>query len=337
MVMAPEVIEPKRETAASFHWIGAADDGKTKRHPRWTREETLVLIKGKDLVENGDRKGHRFCSAFRSDHAEPKWDMISSYCRQHGVSRGPAQCRKRWSNLTADFRKIRTWESQLKDGDHQTEPFWTMRNNSRKDRKLPTFFDRHVYDVLDGKAVAAQPISLAPVRVTDDDGNSYEGDMEEEEEGEEEDQEEEDAEAAFDNSGRGRDGKAENDLFSDLPHSGKQEARQRNEKERFANRTNTETTSTPPLPSYSDAAGMSSIRWKKQRLSTNCCCEKEKDDMKEEIMKVLDANSKMLKTQLDLHNNNSQWDREQRKEDTKSLVAVVTKLTEALGKIADKL
>ncbi|KAL9256910.1 Trihelix transcription factor ASR3-like protein [Drosera capensis] len=329
----PELLQPKQENG-TFHsnWTAVAatsDDGKVRRHPRWTREETLVLIKGKDLVENGDRKSHRFCSAFGSDHAEPKWDMISSYCRQHGVNRGSVQCRKRWSNLTGGFRKIRAWESRLK-GD-QEESFWGLMSDFRKERKLPATFDRHVYDVLDGKAMAVEPVSLALVAVRDDGNNVYEDMDEDEGEGE-------DGEAAFENGEEHS--KPEDDLSSDLQEPGIQEANRGSEKERVVDGTHTDNMSTP-LPNSGvsketrpDSPGKSSMKWKKQKLSPGVC---EKDDMKKEIFKVLDANSKMIKEQLEIHNNNWTLDREQRKEDSKSLAAALNKLAEAIGKIADKL
>ncbi|GAB2213460.1 hypothetical protein Drorol1_Dr00021505 [Drosera rotundifolia] len=319
----PELLQPKQENG-TFHFNGTAvagtsDDGKVRRHPRWTREETLVLIKGKDLVENGDRKSHRFCSAFGSDHAEPKWEMISSYCRQHGVNRGPVQCRKKWSNLRGDFRKTRAWESPLK-GD-QEESFWGLRSDFRK--------ERHVYDVVDGKAMAVEPVSLALVAVRDDGNNVYE----DEDEGEGEDDE-----AAFDN-GEEHD-KPENDLSSDLQEPGTQEANGSSEKERVVDGTHTDNMSTP-LPNSGvsketlpDLPGKSSMKWKRQKLSPGVS---EKDDMKKEIFKVLDANSKMIKEQLEIHNNNWQLDREQRKKDSKSLAAALNKLAEAIGKMADKL
>lgn len=76
---------------------------------------------------------------------EPKWAAVSAYCKKHGVNRGPVQCRKRWSNLAGDYKKIKEWEK----GD-KNESFWGMRNDLRREKRLPGFFDREVYDILDG-------------------------------------------------------------------------------------------------------------------------------------------------------------------------------------------
>lgn len=76
---------------------------------------------------------------------EPKWAAVSAYCKRHGVNRGPVQCRKRWSNLAGDYKKIKEWER----GD-KNESFWAMRNDLRREKRLPGFFDREVYDIIDG-------------------------------------------------------------------------------------------------------------------------------------------------------------------------------------------
>ncbi|KAK4721448.1 hypothetical protein R3W88_011681 [Solanum pinnatisectum] len=125
---------------------GADDSNKVPRLPRWTRQEILVLIQGKKVAENRIRRGRTGVVELGSPQVEPKWASVSSYCKRHGVNRGPVQCRKRWSNLAGDFKKIKEWESQIKE---ETDSFWVMRNDLRRDKKLPGFFDREVYDILD--------------------------------------------------------------------------------------------------------------------------------------------------------------------------------------------
>ncbi|KAK4410703.1 Trihelix transcription factor A [Sesamum angolense] len=115
--MAPGPNGTHENAASATNVVGgqqpATDDrNKTLRHPRWTRQETMVLIEGKKIVEEKGRMGRR-STVFGSDQTEPKWDAVSSYCRRHGVSRGPVQCRKRWSNLVSDFKKIKAWEVQV--------------------------------------------------------------------------------------------------------------------------------------------------------------------------------------------------------------------------------
>lgn len=132
------------------------DASKAPRLPRWTRQEILVLIKGKRAAESRGSGGRTPRSDFGSGQAEPKWAAVSTYCKRHGVNRGPVQCRKRWSNLAGDYKKIREWEAQRKD---ETESFWVMRNDLRRERKLPGFFDKEVYDIME--AVSGAPITLA--------------------------------------------------------------------------------------------------------------------------------------------------------------------------------
>lgn len=145
--------------------VDGGEDGKpTARLPRWTRHEILVLIQGKSDAESRFRPGRASGSALGL--SEPKWGLVSSYCKKHGVNREPVQCRKRWSNLAGDYKKIKEWESQVRD---ETESFWLMRNDLRRERKLPGYFDREVYDILDSPsavAAAAAAITEAPVSLT---------------------------------------------------------------------------------------------------------------------------------------------------------------------------
>ena len=55
------------------------------------------------------------------------------------------------------------------------------------------------------------------------------------------------------------------------------------------------------------------------------------------MVDVLEKNAKMLSAQLESQNVNFQLDREQRKDDVSSLIGVLNKLADALGRIADKL
>lgn len=168
--MAPDSIDaqhfstlPEPDKIRKQRALNVTGNGfKAPRHPRWSKEETFVLIEGKQVVENRVDRGRRSTSALGSDLIQPKWDSISSYCKQHGVNREPVQCRKRWSNLLGDFKKIKIWESQRINAD---ETFWKMRNEHRRERELPSFFDREVYDILNGGLFATEAIPLTFVAV----------------------------------------------------------------------------------------------------------------------------------------------------------------------------
>lgn len=186
---------------------------KSPRLPRWTKQETLILIEGKKIAEIQGRKGRRSSSIFGAGQLEPKWDSVSSYCRLHGVNRGPVQCRKRWSNLVSDFKKIKIWESQVKE---ECQSFWMMRNDLKREKKLPGHFDGEVYAVLDGKAYTAAAYQPA-LRAINADGKETDGtcavDIDDEDVDEKEDNKGEETDAVFESGSHAR---AEDILNSDF-------------------------------------------------------------------------------------------------------------------------
>ncbi|XP_068666039.1 trihelix transcription factor ASR3-like isoform X2 [Aristolochia californica] len=296
------------------------------RLPRWTRQEILVLIQGKKVAENRVRRGARVVATAlgTANLPEPKWASVSSYCRRHGVNRGPVQCRKRWSNLAGDFRKIKDWESRIKD---DAESFWVMRNDVRRENKLPGFFDREVYDILDGAGGA--------------DGKR-EGAAAEDE-------------VVFDS---GRTAGADEGLFSDFEQSGQDGAAEASpEKDGDSPATETPAAPLPISDQYRtllDHEDVTAARTKEKELSGNpekvsTSQEGRKrrrvspEDVRpthtqeQQLISVLEQNSRILTAQLEVQNVNWQLDREQRKEHTDKLIGVLGRLADALGRIADRL
>ncbi|KAJ7568902.1 hypothetical protein O6H91_01G052400 [Diphasiastrum complanatum] len=167
---------------------------KASRLPRWTRRETLVLVEAKKAGElrvkkNKEERQQKDSGGSPKSKpvSESKWIYISSFCKQRGVDREANQCRKRWGNLFGDYKRIRDWQkgcslggdgSGVEDG----ESFWLMRNDARKENKLPGSFDPEVFEALEsflgrktGAAVAAVvPEAVAVVfengRPTSDEG-----------------------------------------------------------------------------------------------------------------------------------------------------------------------
>ncbi|KAA8542052.1 hypothetical protein F0562_023204 [Nyssa sinensis] len=328
---------------------GTDDRSRMPRHPRWTRQETLVLIEGKKVAENRSGRSRKCGSVFGSDQLEPKWDSVSSYCKQRGVNRGPVQCRKRWSNLVGDFKKIKTWESQIKE---EAESFWMMRNDLKREKKLPGFFDREVYDVLDGRAYTAAAFPLALVAVTADvkDGDGVEAVAEEEDEAEEEE-----ADGVFDSSQHAA---SKDGLSSDFEQLAQEEIGKSPRKEMVPKNSPTMTVPAPmPISdkqhqpfyqAYSNKGttkekqpgsnfwrgSMSQEGWKRRRLSSDGCRD---TNLEDRLIKVLERNSDMLSAQLEAHNMNCQLDRDQHKDHNETLVAALSKITDALVRIADRL
>lgn len=66
----------------------------------------------------------------------------------------------------------------------------------------------------------------------------------------------------------------------------------------------------------------------------------EEDDTRNvqaELVEVLERNGRLLSSQLESQNIHLQLEREQRKDNVNSLISVLNKLADALGRIADKL
>ncbi|XP_047962643.1 trihelix transcription factor ASR3 isoform X2 [Salvia hispanica] len=306
--------------------VAGDEGGKTARLPRWTRQEILVLIQGKRVAENRVRRGRASGSAFGSGQIEPKWASISSYCKRHGVNRGPVQCRKRWSNLAGDFKKIKEWESKIKE---ETESYWVMRNDLRRERKLPGFFDREIYDILDGGGSGSGEedvlrLALAPGPV------------------------DEEPEALFDS---GRSTAADDGLFSDFEQSGQEETGRSSEKNRETpvkdipaptpiseKQCGSFPQESPGRGRDKEKAGVSEEKneggRKRKRYASDGGGEGE---VQHELVEALEKNGRLLQSQLETHNTHLELDREQRNVHVNSFITVLSKLADALGRIADKL
>ncbi|XP_023514762.1 trihelix transcription factor ASR3-like [Cucurbita pepo subsp. pepo] len=327
---------------------GGDNGSKTPRLPRWTRQEILVLIQGKKVAETRVRGGRAATLAFGSAQLEPKWASVSSYCKRHGVNRGPVQCRKRWSNLAGDFKKIKEWESQIRD---DSESFWLMRNDLRRERKLPGFFDREVYDILEsGSAPSPSPalaLALAPApapppvppltsALNSDDAEP---------------------EHVFDSF---KTAAADDGLFSDFEQDETSQSpiKEVPGKEAPVPTPDGEIPAPAPLSEkpYQPASqgcpdqGTSNEREaaanpeigsslqegrKRKRIAKEG--EEESMMMQDELIGILEKNGKLLTAQLEAQNMNFQLDREQRRYHADGLVTVLNKLADALGRIADKL
>ncbi|XAR50388.1 hypothetical protein NMG60_11004697, partial [Bertholletia excelsa] len=318
---------------------------KIPRHPRWTRQETLILIESKQVVETQGRKGRRSNSVFGLHQVESKWDTISSFCRLNGVNRGPVQCRKRWSNLVGDFRKIKTWESQIKEN---TESFWMMRNDLRREKKLPGFFDKEVYNVLNKISFTATASPMTPMTATADAKDGPERVVAEEDD-------EEETEAISDGSGED---KAEKGRVSYYHQLGKKGISSNLQKEvdivgtsmkAFASPVPiSEKQYRPSCQAYINRGmtqekhsglnvwrgSVSHVGWKRRRPSLEGYQE---TNQEARLIKVLEKSSSMLSSQLEAQNITFQLQREQLKEQNDSLIAALSKITDALGRIADKL
>ncbi|KZV44072.1 hypothetical protein F511_10743 [Dorcoceras hygrometricum] len=296
---------PVDGTADGRHPSG--DDGvKIPRLPRWTRQEILVLIQGKRVAENRVKRGRVSGFGLGSGQVEPKWASVASYC-------------KRRSRL-----------------------FWLMRNDLRRERKLPGFFDKEVYDILDGgggvgvggedeEEVAGElSLALAPAATL---GEATEGGDE--------------AEALFDS---GRSAVADEGLFSDFEQSAREEEQARNPDHKTID------IYAIPIHKLFSAQKFDQFSWgitnekqpvsdaevrstqeghKRKRIASDG--DREATSIELQLIEALEKNGKLLGLQLETHNSHLQLEREQRKEHMNGLITVLNKLADALGRIADKL
>ncbi|PUZ46917.1 hypothetical protein GQ55_7G121800 [Panicum hallii var. hallii] len=314
--------------------------GRGSRLPRWTRQEILVLIEGKRVVERSGRgrgrgRGRARVGGDGAGGAEPtKWAAVAEYCRRHGVDRGPVQCRKRWSNLAGDYKKIREWERGF--AARKEASFWAMRNDARRERRLPGFFDREVYDILEGRAVGNAAASAARPAVVDVESK-------------------EEVTAALD-GGRGADGAG---LFSSSEDEDYQEDDAATPSPTPAPALAPEPVALPisekttdvPRQESSEQAGTSKRKQpeqmtedspaqcgqKRQRSDDNASGRAAMTNLQGQLVEILDRSSQMVAAQLEAQNINSRLDREQRKEQVSSLLGVLGKVADALYRIAEKL
>ncbi|KAL6843459.1 hypothetical protein ACP4OV_026781 [Aristida adscensionis] len=340
---------------------GGGRTGRAPRLPRWTRQEILVLIEGKRVVERSGRgrgRGRGRGGGGGGDGeaaaaAEPtKWAAVAEYCRRHGVDRGPVQCRKRWSNLAGDYKKVREWERACSApapaaavGKEAPPSFWAMRNDARRERRLPGFFDREVYDILEGRAgsgggnAAAARLDLESVERKEKDA----------------------AAALFDDGGRGA-AAGVGGLFSSSSEE---------EDDDDDDEAATPTAASTPAPAVvaapipekrsemsrrdsSEQAGASKGKQteknpedspvqggqKRQRSSDATDAtgtRRGTTDLHGQLIEILDQSGRMVAEQLEAQNINSQLDREQRKDQVSGLLGVLGKVADALYRIADKL
>lgn len=336
--------------------------GRGSRLPRWTRQEILVLIEGKRVVERSGRgrgrgrvRGGEGAGAGGAAAEPTKWAAVAEYCRRHGVDRGPVQCRKRWSNLAGDYKKIREWERGY--AARKEASFWAMRNDARRERRLPGFFDQEVYDILEGRG-AGNAAAL--------------------EDAEAKEEEEVKAKAVL-HTGRGIQGGG---LFSSSEDEDDQE-----DDAATPSPTPTPTPAPAPAPAavvvpipgeqavpfFARASSLSVHVTEKtddvlpRQASSEQGTSKEKqpeqitedspaaqcgqkrqrsDDnasgraatnLQGQLVEILDRSSQMVAAQLEAQNMNSRLDREQRKDQVSSLLGVLGKVADALYRIADKL
>ncbi|CAN6452856.1 unnamed protein product [Victoria cruziana] len=298
-------VEGRRLPAEKSFEIGF--DADMERHPprfpRWTRQEIIVLIEGKRLEESKGRK-YRVIDGESTANVESKWSSISSYCKKHGVYREAVQCRKRWSTLSRDYKRIKEWEAT-----NGNASFWVLRTDLRRENKLPGFFDPELYEVLErafgGKRSERAFVVGEPEAVLD-----------------------------------GSRAKPDEGLFSDAEHSVHEDAVPESSEKQIVESPSVTPGIQPDKAatpcSTAERGSPSHVERKKRRLESpeeNGC----RSTTQQQILSVLERNGMALSAHLAAHNLNCELDRKQRTEQAKNLIGVLAKLADTLGRIADKL
>lgn len=320
----PNSVDGAGNVATPSSTVDGGDDGRpASRLPRWTRQEILVLIQGKSDAESRCRRGGGGSSAIGS--SEPKWAMVSSYCKKHGVNREPVQCRKRWSNLAGDYKKIKEWETRARD---ETESFWVMRNDLRRERKLPGYFDREVYNILDSPSAAAAAAEATAMAAADEELHLYDSNRRVgSEDGLFSDCEKDE--------GLGLVAAKDVHVTAAAPVSiSEKQYQPLLQLQGCEGEGNGQDASNEKRPAPNPEMGSTSQAERKRKRFEN---NGEEETLQSQLIDALEKNGKMLRDQLEAQNNNFQLDRQQQKDTASTIVAVLDKLADALGRIADKL
>ncbi|CAA6660051.1 unnamed protein product [Spirodela intermedia] len=207
-----------------------------------------------------------------------------------------------------------------------------MRNDLRRERKLPGFFDKEVYDILDGTTEGGKPgdslrrevpeAAVAPAVAAAPDPGAVAGDAEEPAT----------AVAAVFDSGRTA---AEDALFSDFEQERDEEGDEDRDDDRpAAARRRAGEDKEAQEDVQKDPSSSQEGRKRKRPPAGEAL---EEDSLPDQLIQILERNSRALMTHVEAQNVNHRLDREQRKEHGDSLVVVLSKVADALGRIADKL
>ncbi|KAL5564803.1 hypothetical protein UlMin_027967 [Ulmus minor] len=290
---------------------------ETTRLPRWSVRETLVLIEGKRVADITVKSGQK-CS---SNHLELKWDLVSSYCKRHGVERISVECSKKWENVHVDFRKIKRWEESVRTKE-EVESFSTMRNDTRKAKRLSVSFERKVYDVLDGTTTYQPALTTIPPDFHSPKGNEVEKEQHETVCGN----------AQLEHSKQ----KGKETMVQDSPGDKVTTPAPGLEKQTHPfcegcsgqGRMNENPTDSSTRKEY---VLQEAQKWRRTSLDTS------EPVNWDRFIRVLERNSNMLNIQLEAQNRNFQLDRDQQKEHHQNLGSALSNLTHALTRIEEKL
>ncbi|KAG6551451.1 hypothetical protein Mapa_006874 [Marchantia paleacea] len=120
-----------------------ANKGKEKRirAENWTWEETVRLVEAKKREWEEKENG----SLLKFTSTTDKWTKVQEYMKESSLfrARSVEQIRQKWEALYNSWKKIKVSNSEAGSGE-----YWMMSKEEKNEKRLPTSFDRRLWDML---------------------------------------------------------------------------------------------------------------------------------------------------------------------------------------------
>lgn len=103
---------------------------RSQAAPDWSVRECLTLINEISAIEGEWRQA---LASFQ------KWQLVVENCNALEVNRSLNQCKKKWDELRALYRKVKPWKSS----------FWSFNTNKKRELGIPEEFDCELFKAID--------------------------------------------------------------------------------------------------------------------------------------------------------------------------------------------
>lgn len=94
----------------------------TKKHRKWKQHETLKLIEMRGNMDN----------RFKTEKVKILWEEISASLLEHGIDRGPDQCKSLWASLVTKYESLQQGEKSKKAWPYLAEMDKILSGQSRR-------------------------------------------------------------------------------------------------------------------------------------------------------------------------------------------------------------
>lgn len=103
---------------------------RSQAAPDWTVSECVTLVNEISAIEG---------EWLQSLASFQKWQLVVENCNALEMNRSLNQCKKKWAELLAEYKKVKPWE----------EGYWSCDSNEREELGLPEGFDRELFKAID--------------------------------------------------------------------------------------------------------------------------------------------------------------------------------------------